>query len=446
MAAPLIRPLVSALRGRGAALGRDSSGALTVFGLFVFLIMAVIGGLAVDVSHVHAERVRLQVIADSAAHAAIAGRRKMPASEAKAAAVAMVRASEPDDRRGDVIKASDISFGAFDYATGSFTADAAATDAVRVSTARLAERGNPVTSFLTQLIGIDSWDISREAVFVAHNPGCSEQGFLSEGPIDVQSNNAYLNGFCMHSNTSVSINNNNSFAPGTVLSMPNLSDFTMPSSGFSHNDGLQAALRAATVEVREVRDLDDIIAQIQTYGAWHTPDYITSGSVIHLSGSKFTPDDFKAGHIHRIDCNGAKISIAPQGLSLTIREAVIVTDCAVSFGSGLALEDAVVATTDTGTKSISGSSGVRLGRIDGCLPGGSAQILTMGGVSLPSHFTLHGSQVIAKGDITFSANATGIGLSLIAGGTIDGTSNMLMFRCDDGMDENFQVDHYRLAL
>ena len=84
--------------------------------------------------------------------------------------------------------------------------------------------------------------------------------------------------------------------------------------------------------------------------------------------------------------------------------------------------------------------------MDACLPGGSAQLLTMGGTSLPSNMHLHGSQIIAKKDITFSAGAMGVGLSLIAGGKIDGTSNMLMYRCSAGMNDNFRVDHYRLAL
>ncbi len=433
-------------RALWSRLARDVSGAMTMFGLFVFLSMAVVGGLAIDVSHVHAERVRLQAMADAAAHATLVSRRKMSAEAAKAAAVAMVQAAEPDARRGDVLLASDISFGSFDYVTGKFTANSTGTKAVRVSTARLANRGNAVASYLTNLIGIDSWDVSREAVFVSYSPGCSEQGFLSEGPIDVQSNNAYLNGFCMHSNTSVSINNNNTFQPGTVLSLPNLSLLSMPSSGFQQNDGLQAALRADTIEVRELRDLPDIIAQIQTYGSWHTPDYVTSGSVIQMSGSKFSADQFKTGRIHRLSCPGGSFSIDTKGLTTTIRKAVIVTDCAVSLGAGLVLEDAVLATTNTGTKSITGTSGLQIGRIDACQPGGSAQILTMGSLSLPSGFNMHGSQVIAAGDIKFSAGAVGIGLSLIAGGEINGTSNMLMYRCSDGMEDNFRVDHYRLAL
>ena len=147
-------------------LAKDATGAMTLFGLFVFLTMAVIGGLAIDVSHVHAEGVRLQVMADAA-------------SAAKAEAVAMVRASDPAAERGDQLLASDISFGVFDYATGGFVADPSKGMAVRVSTARLAARDNAVISFLTQLIGFDSWDISREAGFVAYNPGCSEEGFLS---------------------------------------------------------------------------------------------------------------------------------------------------------------------------------------------------------------------------------------------------------------------------
>lgn len=427
-------------------LGADARGAMGMFGLYCFACMAAVGGLAIDVSHVHAERVRLQLAADAAAHAALVARRKMPAEAAKQQAIAVAAPILDGRGGGKALQPADIAFGRFDRATGSFTADPAATGSVRVSTARLEARGNAVASFVSSIIGVDSWSISREAVFEAFSPGCAEQGFLAEGPIDVQSNNAYLNGFCLHSNTWVSINSNNSFTPGTVLSMPDMTLLDMPASGFANNPGLQAALRPREVEIRELRDLAAIIDQIQTLGSWHTPDYVTSGTVIQLKGTSFDPSHFTAGRIHRItDCAG-KVTIATKALATTVRKAVIVTDCAVSLGSGLAFEDAVLATRDVGAKSVTGASGVRLGRVDACQPGGGAQVLTLGSADLPSGFNLHGSQVIARGDITFSSNANGVGLSLIAGGRIDGTSNMTMTRCRDGMAGNFKVDHYRLAL
>ncbi len=59
---------------------------------------------------------------------------------------------------------------------------------------------------------------------------------------------------------------------------------------------------------------------------------------------------------------------------------------------------------------------------------------------------MHGGQIIAQGDVIFSSNALGHGASIIAGGKIDGTSNMEMLACDErGMEGNFHINHYRLA-
>ncbi|MGR3594615.1 MAG: hypothetical protein ACU0B9_19920 [Limimaricola soesokkakensis] len=85
-------------------------------------------------------------------------------------------------------------------------------------------------------------------------------------------------------------------------------------------------------------------------------------------------------------------------------------------------------------------------RIDNCQPGGGAQLLTLGGVTFSADLQMHGGQIIAKKDVSFTAGATGVGLSIIAGGTIDGTSGMTMFACGErGMEGNFHIDHYRLA-
>ena len=60
---------------------------------------------------------------------------------------------------------------------------------------------------------------------------------------------------------------------------------------------------------------------------------------------------------------------------------------------------------------------------------------------------VYGGQIIALGDITFSANANGIqGASLISGQEISGTSNMDMGFCGTGMEGNYEAPYFRLAL
>ncbi|WP_370160399.1 Tad domain-containing protein [Limimaricola soesokkakensis] len=433
------------LRALGRRLCRDEAGGLTIFGLFMFLSMAIIGGLAVDVTHAYSERTRLQVAADVAAHAALFNRRSMSPDDAKLAAINLVHSTMPKSRFGEFIRPSDFEFGSYDYVSRSFVPDAASRKSMRVNTARLQARSNPVDSFFSQLIGHDSWDVRTAAVFVAFLPPCFREGFTAEGIVKVNSNNAYLNGFCLHSNTSVSMNNKNTFEPGTAVSMPNLDLLKIPASGFTHNTGLDAALKVETQDIREIRHLPDIIAGLSKPGSPHYPSYLTSSAIIDISKSKYTPSDFQAGRIYRLGCNGSTAKIDPD-ITLILRKVVLLTSCDVQLGAGLALEDAVIATTSSSTASIKGPSGVRLGRIDNCQPGGGAQLLTLGGVSFSADLQMHGGQIIAKKDVGFTAGATGVGLSVIAGGTIDGTSGMSMFACGErGMEGNFHIDHYRLA-
>lgn len=67
-------------------------------------------------------------------------------------------------------------------------------------------------------------------------------------------------------------------------------------------------------------------------------------------------------------------------------------------------------------------------------------------MSFASGLMVFGSQLIASGDIDFAANANGImGASMIAGGRIDGTSNMDMGFCGSGMENNYEANYFRLA-
>jgi len=106
----------------------------------------------------------------------------------------------------------------------------------------------------------------------------------------------------------------------------------------------------------------------------------------------------------------------------------------------------VIATTNTSAKSINAPSTLQIGKNDSCAEGNGAQILTLGGVDLAADMRMYGGQIIAKGDVAFAANANGIeGASIIAGGTISGTSNMTMGFCGDGMEDSFRAEYFRLV-
>ena len=423
---------------------KDTDGSTTVMSLFSFITLAGVSALAIDVTHVYNKRIELQVAADMAAHAALYNREGMSADEAKAKALELVQHSLPPEHAGHLLTADTIGFGRWE--DGEFVYDPNSNSAVMVQTARTAELGNPVFSFLAQWIGQESWDVRANSTFVTYRPMCFREGFVSEGVVDIQSNNAYFNGFCLHSNSYVSLNSNNTFEPGTIVSMPDTNDLDLPNSGFDSNEGLEEALRSGAYRLRILNDIDDIFDGLRAYGTEYTPDYITSSAVLSVFDRQPTTDAFAEGHITIHTCPGTKATIR-AGSSNILRNVVIVSDCEIKFENGLQLEDVVIATTNTSASSFNSSSGLVVGRDDDCAEGGGAQLLTYGGMNFASDLHMFGGQLIAMKDIEFAANAQGIeGASMVSGGMIDGTSNMNMGFCGSGMEDNFEVDYYRMAI
>ena len=132
--------------------------------------------------------------------------------------------------------------------------------------------------------------------------------------------------------------------------------------------------------------------------------------------------------------------------SETLREVVIISPCEIKFTAGSSIEDARIISKNTSSDSMNAPAGLRVGRNDTCDPDGGAQLITNGGMRFPADLQLYGAQLMAKGDISFAANASGVqGASLIAGGEISGTSNMNMGLCLDGMEDNIEIAYFRLA-
>jgi Flp pilus assembly protein TadG len=423
---------------------QSEAGGVTVLGVFIFLITAMLGAVAVDYSNLIVARTQLQVAADLTAHATLYYREKYSAGEAKLRAIESVAYGMPENRFGEILTAENISFGTWDYETRVFTNNPNSRSAAMVTTSRLGEKLNSVESYLFKLVGIDEFDVSTSAVFTTFRPACFREGIVAEDVVDLQSNNNYSNGFCIHSNSYVSLNLNNTYEPGTIVSMPDETQIDLPNSGFDKNAGLEEALRSTAYRLRVVNKIDDIIAGLAARDPQYLPDYISNGATEYLSGSKLDETDFIPGRVHILSCLSGKATISA---ATPISEVVLVADCEIKFAQGTVLEDVVMATTSTSLRSFNAPSSFQVGRDDDCLSGGGAQLVTAGGMSFTADLRLFGGQLIAKKAISFSANADGIeGASIISGETIDGTSNMNMGFCNgSGMENNFEADYFRLA-
>lgn len=422
----------------------EESGGMTAFSIFILIGTLFVGGYAIDVGNVMTARTQLQIAADASAHAALVTRELKSEREAIAAAREIALLNMPESVFGIVLNDADIVFGQYDSNTQRFVSQSGSRDAVQVTTRRTLENGNAVATYLLKLVGLDDWNLTTTAIFTTYHPTCLREGFVAEGPVDVQSNNTYSNGFCIHSNSYVSLNSNNYFEPGTVVSMPNLDDIELPNSGFKTNTGLADALREGSWNIRIINRIDALINGLSTFDPLYLPSYITSNTKNGFSSRDVTQADLEEGRLHTFTCSGgAALTIKAK---VIVKNVVIVTSCDVKFEQGVQIISSVIATTSASSKSMSASSGLQVGLNDNCAIGGGSQLVTAGSMSFPSDLQIYGSQLLAKNDISFSANADGIqGAAIVAGGTISGTSNMAMGFCGTGMDANFNAEYFKLV-
>ena len=438
-----------------AAFTRRDDGALTSFGLFLVIAMICVGGLGIDVANAIKVRTHLQVAADSAAHAALLAREYKTEAEAKSIAVSVAQASLPAASFGDTINASDISFGTWDAANEVFTPDPTSRDAVLVNTQRLQSRTNGVSTYFLRFVGLNNLDVVSQSVFETYYPTCFREGFVAQARVDVQSNNTYGQGFCIHSNDHVEINNGNSFC-GAIVSMPDKADIVVPNSDPTANPCLGDALRSGAYALRILSRIDDIIAGIEDPNSpYFRTDYVdinplTGNPVnrvtINPNGPGVRLTDWVPGAIHEMTCATPNKKVNFGSPSDVFTRGVLKTNCIVQFAS-VELHDIIIISTNTDAEAFKASSGLKVGRDDGCTSGGGAQLVTKGGMNFPSDLQIYGGQLIAAKTISFAARPDGIeGVSIVSGEEIDGSSLINVGFCGgSGMNNNFMAEYFRLA-
>ena len=457
----------------------SEDGGMTAGGLIFTMISLAVGGIAVDVSNAITQRTHLQLTADAAAHEALYVRNytlTATPEEAKASALALGQTNMPSSVFGPVLTTQDIEFGIWDRDTRTFTPDETSRSAVRVWTHRDEAGDNEVTTYLLKFAGFDAFSVRTASIFETYVPDCLREGFVAEEMVDIQSNNSYFDGFCIHSNDVVSINSNNYFEEGTVVSMPDATRLDMPASGATSNEGLTEALRYGAMQIRLINALRQVPATPYATGTaamWNyiqlatrdgQLDYLTAAprNITIINGrpapSSASADTVQAGR-NLLDRNDA-LALRPNAVNYVfcsssstqlqvdqvLTNMVMITNCQISFGSGGALENGLIATLHTGASSIGGASDTRIGVVDDCAAGGGAQLISLGGMRFASGVAIHGGQLIALGEILFAANGEGLrGTSIISGDTVSGTSNMEMGLCGSGMEDNLSLDYFRMV-
>ncbi|SDY57303.1 Putative Flp pilus-assembly TadE/G-like [Jannaschia faecimaris] len=426
----------------------SEDGAMTAFGLLMFVSSCALGGIALDMSNALQVRTQLQVAADSAAHAALVERQSGGTEpEAIVAALAVVERALPSEVYGNTLLPEDIVFGLWDQGTRTFTPSIGADDAVMVDTSRLVGRGNRVRAFLLRFAGVPGFDVVRRSIADTYVPTCMLEGFVGDQYVDVTSNNLYTSGFCIHSNGYVALNSNNIYEPGVIVSMPDKRDVVLPSSGMESNDGLEESLRDGYYEINAAGRVDMMLNGIIDINSPVYPDYLTSPLPVTVEWKgQLDETVWQEGRIHQITCPNTNQSISIP-TSTVLREGVLITNCKVAFGSGAAAEDVTIITTSTAEASITGASGIRMGRKDDCAPGGGAQFFSLGGFRAPAGMEMNGSRIVAAGSVSFAADVGSInGASVISDQHINATaSGRIGFCGPDGLPIWYEPEFFRIV-
>lgn len=444
----------------GTGFGSEEDAGITVLSLFLFIGMLMAAGLAVDINNMVQSRTQLQGAADAAGHAALYWRWRNPENDAKAKGVEVARLNMPQARYGEVLSTADIEFGYWDpinFPADPFRSHPTRQTAVKVTARRRAANDNAISTFLMHFIGKDMIEVNTVSVWDSADGFCPPkadgsrgEGFYARGVIDIQSNNTYRDGFCIHSSGAwVELQQGGYFEDGVTVSMPDEANVVLPSSGLdpSKNPGLQEALESQTMDLDAFfNNLTNLIADYQdpysNVNSSRITDMVVNSDKINAN---LTTADFVENAVNVLDCKSKTLTIDNN---VVIRNAVIITPCEVKFNSGAAIENAVLITTDTSDKAVSAPSGLRIGSNTYCSDGsGSATIISMGNFTVASGLEVYGSTVIARDDLNFTANADGLaGMQMYAGDRIDATSNGDMGFCDFGPPDEFLIPVFRMVM
>lgn len=421
-------------------LRRSEGGWVTTFTLVLLIALLGLTGFAVDVSNVMRERTLLQTTADSAAHGAMLFRRTLSEADAKNRAITIATRNMPVAAFGNVLNTANVEFGTWNAATRVFTPQAGATEAVRVTTQRRGANGNAVPVFLLQFAGLDVWDVVAVSVFAGGPNPCFFNGIMANGVADMSSNSIFRPGFCVHGNDHVRLRQNNTFEPGSIVSMPDTSRLDIPNSGMEGNPGLAEALRAGTVDMGSLSNLASRIDAMRAGNSAALPAYTTNHTSVNVNNNNVTASTFQSGRNYNVNCSGngnSGNSTLTLTSSMNLTNVVITTNCSITLGNGARVVDSMIATTNTSSSSISGTSSsgamASLGPT-ACQAGPGTQLFTMGGMRFPAKLVVNGGQLAAQGPITFTAGATleGSGVSVISNDNVEWTSNadMSVAHCD----------------
>jgi hypothetical protein len=455
-----------------AALGfaSDEDGAGTVFGLFLFMVIVILGGAALDGSNAWRNATHLSASADAAAHAgAVALANGGAIGDVRTMAEAAATANMPEVTYGAVVgdAIENIQLMHFDTDTRILTAGGTA-NAVVVDLGQTRGNTNAVRTYFLRLMGVDSWDVTGRSIAVYDATAeCSNvDGIFAEDEVSLSSQNSVGSGFCVHSQEAVWLPQQNSFGPGSVVSMPNLADCKSKCDDASNPGINPMAINMILPDFRDyILDTYDAFnassstlkttwfnAKSLGIGSWNlhvkplkdigvkNTTFLGQGSVVTLTWDQFHAlPSLPSGLVYNVDCpnngNSSKTKLTFNGTTGVMEDAAIITDCSIEFGDGArVLGSLVVTIREQSTATVtSGSSVTVADPTQQCHNGDRTTVMSLGKVSVPAEFVMSNVTLVVDDDVNVaSATSSGIvsrGLSIYSSGKVSLSSQHTLEVC-----------------
>ncbi|MFP5511395.1 MAG: TadG family pilus assembly protein [Alphaproteobacteria bacterium] len=473
---------------RGREFAADERGGMTAFALVGIVVSAMLVGLAIDVTNLHRQKELITLAADAAAHAGVVALSlKKPQSEIEAEALAAVERNAPLSHFGKTIRGvSDINLVRFDPKTRTLVPGTP--NAVKVTLRRDSSVENPVKTGLLRIAGVDTFEVSVESVAYYGKPGTcsSSDGIYAKGEVTLTSGNRIAGTYCVHSQTNVRMPQQNTFDEGAGLSMPDLA--TCGDKCFdSANPGVEDAKFEMNLDMPPVAEhISNVIAAMTASTSPLKTDFfadkklaanlkplvdakimnvaaagkLVKGSVVDLTPAQYNDlmylsgGSLPSGLVYTVDCrdrgNGPTSSISIGGsidrknstlvssTVETVRDVVLITDCAFDIGSNARIDATVaISTRIMSSSALNASSGAVVGDpLKNCDLSKKVYIMTMSGVSIPADFTASNIALIVNGDINIAANSSSTtvehkGTSFHAEGAVQVPSNHTFNGCPE---------------
>lgn len=371
------RSAVSNVLQKGGAFRRSEDGAVTIFGLYTFLISMMVLGLALDRANGWRVRTQLQNASDAAALAAAANLNDI--DFARQVAMETARRNLPDSAS---LRAEDLIFGHLDPDTLEFTSGPAEDDsynAVAAVAGRNSARGNELDTFLMSVIGFDTLDINVGAVAVqgqatgqTEGATCHDAFFYSTQTVDTGGGNDYDGAVCVHGVNGVHTGGGDQWNENVRFTAEDPDDITLNSyspSDLTEDDliGQRTASPMLLNELDNMRDslFDDLwVDQSEDPTLWYHPPAPWGGTQWYQVGeytiSQADYDGILPSFV--FDASGnATVHMRDQYWSIqpddVEEHTIYISEATMQFSGGIDIENAAfISAQDLG---VGGGSGLK---------------------------------------------------------------------------------------